>query len=128
MGVQNGNLAAGTAIITGTCDGSFNQFWAMDPDSGAPNTFLLRNEANPKECLSVPNKSMAIGAPLVIWPCKAVTDNQDQRWRRAGQFAVPIYNFNSGLQILGSGPKGSAVLQRDGRVPFTWMEGEVVIA
>jgi hypothetical protein len=29
---------------------------------------------------------------------------------------------------LGSGPKGSAVLQWDGRVPFTWQEGEVVKA
>ena len=120
MGVQGGNMAPGTTIITWACDGTNNQFWAMDFNSGAPNTFLLRNLANSSECLSVFNKALYLGAPLVIWPCKAFNDNQDQRWQRADAFSVPIYNFNSGLQILPSGSQGSAIVQWDGRVPYPW--------
>ena len=105
IGVTGGNMTPGTTVITWACDGTNNQYWAMDFNSGAPNTFLLRNLADPTQCLSVFNKALYLGAPLVIWPCKAFSDNQDQRWQRADAFSVPIYNFNSGLQILPSGPK-----------------------
>jgi hypothetical protein len=120
MGVTGGNMGPGTAVITWACDGTDNQFWAMDPNSGAPNTFLLKNLADPTECLSVFNKAQYLGAPLVIWPCKDVSDNEDQRWSRANLPKAPIYNFYSGLQILPSGPQGSAVVQWDGRVPYSW--------
>ena len=120
IGVTGGNMTPGTTVITWACDGTNNQFWAQDFNSGAPNTFLLRNLADPTQCLSVFNKALYLGAPLVIWPCKAFSDNQDQRWSRADAFSVPIYNFNSGLQVLPSGSQGSAVEQWDGRVPYPW--------
>jgi hypothetical protein len=66
------------------------------------------------------NKSLYPGAPLVIWPCKAFNDNQDQRWSRADAFSVPIYNFNSSLLILTSGPQGSAIVQWDTRALYPW--------
>lgn len=92
--------------------------------AGAPNAFLLKNLADPTECLSVSNKALYLGAPLVIWPCKAFNDNQDQRWQRADAFSAPIYNFYSGLQILPGGfmppGQGAAIVQWDGRVPYPW--------
>lgn len=127
MGVQGGNMTPGTAIITWACDDSLNQFWGLDTNSGAPNYFLLRNEADPSECLSVFQKSANIGAPLVIWPCKAVSDNQDQRWSLATAPSTVIHNFNSGLQIVSSNTQGSAVVQWDIRIPYFWMPMDFVI-
>src|SRR5215472_18557620 len=92
MGVQGGNMTPGTAIIDWTCDGSLNQLWTADPFSGATGAYLLRNAANPTECLSVFQKETTMRAPLVIWPCKDVSDNQDQRWSIASTIA-PIYNW-----------------------------------
>lgn len=121
MGVQGGNMTDGTAIITWKCDESSNQLWTADyANSGAPNTFLLRNAANPSDCLSVFNKATYLGAPLVIWHCKPTSDNQDQRWHSAAGPTIPIYNGNSGLQILPWGGQGAAVVQWDGRVPYAW--------
>ena len=124
FGVQGGNMAAGTPIISWQCDGSNNQQWSEDTNSGAPNTFLLRNLANPSECLSVWGEATYLDAPLVIWPCKAFNDNADQRWSRANTTSAPIYNFNSGLQILPGGfsppGPGAAIVQWDGRVPYPW--------
>ncbi len=125
MGVQGGNMTPGTAIIAWTCDGSPNQSWALDANSGAPNYFLMRNEANPSECLSVFQMATYNGAPLVIWPCKDFSDNQDQRWSLA---AAPsgiindfiVYNFNSGLLMLPLGSQGSQVVQWDGRAQYVW--------
>ena len=74
------------------------------------------------------NKATYLGAPLVIWPCKAFSDNQDQRWSRAGLPSAPMYNFNSGLQILPQGQQGSAVVQWDSRVPYSWTAMDFVIA
>jgi hypothetical protein len=128
MGVQGGNMTPGTAIISWTCDDSNNQFWGMDFNSGAPNYFLLRNLANPSECLSVLNKATNIGAPLVIWGCKKVSDNQDQRWQRADAYSVPIFNFNSSLQILPSGGKGSVIEQWDDRIAYPWVGMDFVLA
>lgn len=129
MGVQGGDMTPGTAIITWACDGTPNQHWALDSFSGAPNTFLLRNEANPNECLSVFEKAMYLGAPLVIWPCKDFSDNQDQRWSVADAPSTFIINFNSGLMILpwGSG-EGAAVVQWDGRAQYLWAPADFVIA
>jgi hypothetical protein len=78
MGVMGGNMAPGTAIITWACDGTSNQFWEFDEFTGTPGTFLLRNESNPGECLSVFQKATYAGAPLVIWPCKDSSDNQER--------------------------------------------------
>lgn len=128
MGVMGGNTTPGTPVITWACDGTPNQFWGLDPNSGAPNTFLLRNEANPGECLSVFESATYIGAPLVIWPCKAVSDNRDQRWSLADAHSVAIYNFNSGLQVVPSGPQGSDVVQWDGRIPYFWTANDFVIS
>ena len=119
MGVQGGNMTPGTAIIDWTCDGSLNQLWTADPFSGATGAYLLRNAANPTECLSVFQKETTMRAPLVIWPCKDVSDNQDQRWSIASTIA-PIYNWASGLQILPSGGQGSQIWLWDSRVPYVW--------
>lgn len=122
MGVMGGNMTPGTAIITWACDGTSNQFWEFDTNSGAPDTFLLRNSANPSECLSVFQKATYVGAPLVIWPCKGFDDNQDQRWSRSDFPSAPIYNFNSGLQIRPSARKarrsssGTSGLSTSGRI------------
>jgi hypothetical protein len=121
MGVQGGNMTPGTPIITWKCDESSNQLWTADyANAGAPNTFLLRNAANSNDCLSVFNKATYLGAPLVIWPCKGTGDNQDQRWYSAAGPTIPIYNGNSGLQILPLGGQNPAVVQWDGRVPYAW--------
>jgi hypothetical protein len=135
MGVQAGNVVAGTAIISWACDGTSNQSWAIDTRSGAPNTYLIRNESNPNYCLSVFAKATYMGAPLVIWPCKDFSDNQDQRWSFTNvpnipienAPSTPIYNANSGLQILPSGPQGSQIVQWDGRVPYYWAPRAFVI-
>jgi hypothetical protein len=126
MGVQGGNMTPGTVIITWTCDESLNQFWSMDSNSGASGYWLLRNGANPNECLSVFQKATYVGAQLVIWPCKAFNDNQDQRWSIADAHSVPILNFNSGLEILPSGSQGSAVVQWVNRVPYNWTFNDFV--
>lgn len=126
MGVMGGDMEPGTAIITWACDGTSNQFWEFDTDSGAPNTFLLRNSASPGECLSVFQKATYVGAPLVIWPCKGFNDNQDQRWSRSDFPHDPIYNFNSGLQIVPSGPQGSAVVQQDLGTLYFWADTDFV--
>jgi hypothetical protein len=130
MGVQGGNMTPGTAIITWACDGTPNQAWTPDANSGAPNYYLLRNEADPTECLSVFEKAMYNGAPLVIWPCKDFNDNQDQRWMLAAASGVNhfiIYNFNSGLLMLPSGSQGSQVVQWDGRAQYVWTAAGFVI-
>ena len=59
------------------------------------------------------------GWRLVIWPCKDVSINQDQRWSIASTNA-PIYNWASGLQILPSGGQGSQIWLWDSRVPYDW--------
>lgn len=129
MGVAGGNMTPGTPIITWGCDGSFNQHWGLDPDSGSPNTFLLRNERNPSECLSVDQKSRSVGAHLVIWTCKSVSDNQDQRWSIADAPTAAIINFNSGLQILpGGNRQGADVIQGATQAPFLWMRDDFVIS
>lgn len=125
MGVQGGNMAPGTDVIAWTCEDTPNQFWALDANSGAPNYYLMRNEANPSECLSVLQMATYNGAPLVIWPCKDFSGNQDQRWSLAGAPSghindFIIYNFNSGLLMLPLGSLGSQVVQWDGRAQYVW--------
>ena len=124
MGVQGGNMTPGTPIIDWTCDGSLNQMWALDGNSGQPGTWLLRNAADSAECLSVFQMETTMRAPLVIWPCKDFTTNQDQRWQIAPlSSSVPIYNWASGLQIVPSGTQGSQLWLWDSRVPYDWTAG-----
>lgn len=125
MGVQGGNMTPGTAIIDWTCDGSLNQRWALDGNSGAPGTWLFRNAANTTECLSVFNMETTTRAPLVIWPCKDPSNNQDQRWSLAPLSAsIPIINSASNLQIVPSlGAQGSQILLWDSRIPYDWTAG-----
>jgi hypothetical protein len=129
MGVAGGNMTPGTPIITWGCDGSFNQHWGLDPNSGVPNTYLLTNERDPSKCLSVDKKSTNAGAQLVIWPCKNVTDNQDQRWIIADLPTVVIRNWNSGLQIVPGGNRaGAEVIQGDPQAPsFLWHRDDFVL-
>jgi len=124
LGVYGGDMTPGTAIIDWTCDGSLNQLWALDPNSGAPGSYLFRNAANTSECLSVFQMETTMRAPLVIWPCKDQSSNQDQRWNVAvGAGTAPIYNWASGLQILPSGGQGSQIWLWDSRVPYKWTAG-----
>jgi galactose oxidase len=121
MGVQGGDMTPGTAIITWACDGTPNQHWTLDWFSGASNYFLLRNEANPNECLSVFEKAQYLGAPLVIWPCKDFSDNQDQRWSVSNAPSTFIINYNSGLMVIPNGSgQGATVMQWDGRAQYYW--------
>ena len=124
MGVQGGNMTPGTAIIDWTCDGSLNQLWALDGNSGAPGSWLFRNAADTTECLSVFQMETTMRAPLVIWPCKDFSINQDQRWTIAPlATTLPIYNWASGLQITPSGGQGSQLWLWDSRVPYKWTAG-----
>ena len=120
LGVQGGNMTPGTPIIDWTCDGSPNQLWGFDSNSGASGSDLIRNAADPTECLSVFQMETTMRAPLVIWPCKDQSNNQDQRWNIAAIASVPIYNWASGLQILPSGGQGSQIWLWDSRVPYKW--------
>jgi hypothetical protein len=120
MGVMGGNMNPGTAIISWPCDNSLNQDWSMDTNSGAPNTYLLRNGRDHTECLSVLNKSINPNAPLVIWPCKSNNDNQDQRWYIADAPQTQIINFNSQLQIAPAGGQGWPIEQWNGRASVLW--------
>jgi hypothetical protein len=128
MGVAGGNMTPGTPIIDWQCDNSLNQLWGLDLNSGTQNAYLLRNERNHSECLSVDQKSTNVGAHLVIWPCKSVSDNQDQRWIIADAPTAAIINFNSGLQILPGGDRaGAEILQGTNQVPFLWVRDDFVI-
>ena len=121
MGVQGGNMTPGTAIIDWTCDGSLNQLWTEDPNSGQPGYYLIENAANTTECLSVFQMETTNGAPLVIWPCKDQSSNQDQRWQ-APLFTniFPLRNSASNLQVVPSGGQGSQLGLWDSRIPFYW--------
>lgn len=124
MGVQGGNMTPGTAVIDWTCDGSLNQLWALDGNSGAPGSWLFRNAANTTECLSVFQMETTMRAPLVIWPCKDQSNNQDQRWTIAPlATTLPIYNWASNLQIVPSGGQGSQLWLWDSRIPYNWTAG-----
>jgi hypothetical protein len=124
MGVQGGNMTPGTAIIVWTCDGSLNQLWALDANSGANGAYLFRNAANTTECLSVFQMETTMRAPLVIWPCKDVSNNQDQRWDIPPlATTLPLRNWASNLVITPSAGFGSQLWLWDGRVNYPWTAG-----
>jgi hypothetical protein len=131
MGVQGGDSKVvannPAAIITWACDGTSNQFWSEDLNSGAAGYVLLRNGANPKECLSVLQMSQNLGAQLVIWQCKDPSQNQDQRWAIADAPTSLFINYNSNLIAvpLGSG-QGANVVQGDGRAQYHWSRADFV--
>ena len=132
MGVQGGDsqvVANNPApIITWACDGTSNQFWSEDLNSGAAGYVLLRNGANPSECLSVLQMAQNIGAQLVIWQCKVLSQNQDQRWSIADAPTSFIINYNSGLMAIPSGSgQGANVVQWDGRAQYHWSRADFVI-
>ena len=121
MGVQGGNMTPGTAIIAWTCDGSLNQLWTADSNSGQTGYYLFRNAADTTECLSVFQMETTNGAPLVIWPCKDQSSNQDQRWQVPPFTNIfPLRNWASNLQIVPSGGQGSQLWLWDSRVPYNW--------
>ena len=132
MGVQGGDnqvVAYNPApIITWACDGTSNQFWSEDFNSGAAGYVLLRNGANPNECLSVLQMSQNIGAQLVIWQCKDPSQNQDQRWSIADAPTTSIINYNSGLMAIPSGSGQAAnIVQWDIRVQYNyWSRADFV--
>lgn len=124
MGVQGGNMTPGTAVIAWTCDGSLNQQWTADPNSGQPGYYLIENAANTSECLSVFQMETTNGAPLVIWPCKDQSSNQDQRWSIVPLETniMPLRNSAApSLQIVPSGGQGSQLGLWDSRIPFYWV-------
>jgi ricin-type beta-trefoil lectin protein len=123
MGVQGGDMTPGTAIIAWACDGSLNQLWTADSNSGQTGYFLFRNAADPTECLSVFQMETTNGAPLVIWPCKDQSSNQDQRWA-APLFSTIFPLSNSAapnLQVVPSGGQGSQLGLWDSRIPYNWV-------
>jgi hypothetical protein len=132
MGVQGGDnqvVANNPApIITWACDGTSNQFWSEDFNSGAAGYVLLRNGANPNECLSVLQMSQNIGAQLVIWQCKGPSQNQDQRWSIADAPTTSIINYNSGLMAIPSGSGQAAnIVQWDIRAQYNyWSRADFV--
>jgi Ricin-type beta-trefoil lectin domain len=104
MGVAGGNsqVKDGTAIITWTCNGSADQTWILflvDPNQPS-GPYFIKNSVATSECLSVAAKSTSANARLVLWHCKAASDNQDQRWYLSGDRQSPyvyLWNYNSGL-------------------------------
>jgi hypothetical protein len=72
-------------------------------------------------------KAQYLGAPLVIWPCKNFSDNQDQRWSVANAPSTFIINYNSGLMMIPSGPQGSDIIQWDGRAQYYWSPMDFVV-
>lgn len=63
-----------------------------------------------------------MGAPLVIWPCKDQSSNQDQRWQVPPFTNIfPLRNSASNLQIVpSSGGQGSQLGLWDSRIPYNW--------
>ncbi len=132
MGVQGGDnqvVANNPApIITWACDSSYNQLWSEDLNSGAAGYVLLRNGANPNECLSVLQMSPDIRAQLVIWQCKDPSQNQDQRWSIADAPTSSFINYNSGLMALPlESGQGADVVQWDVRgAQYQWSRADFV--
>jgi hypothetical protein len=131
MGVQGGDsqvvINNPAPIITWACDGTNNQFWSEDTNSGAPGYVLLRNGANHNFCLSVNGMATNLGAQLVIWQCKDSSQNQDQRWAIADAPSTFIINYNSGLMVIPWGSQeGANVVQWDGRAQYHWSPQDFV--
>ena len=80
LGVAGGNVTNGTPIIVWRCNGNTDQTWTVDfiAQNGRP-PFLVRNGTNRNKCLSVANNSRNNGAQMVIWDCKPLETNKDQR-------------------------------------------------
>ena len=136
MGVAGGNskVQDGAAIITWTCNGSQDQTWVLalvDPNS--PNgPYFIENSVATSECLSVAAKSKSKDAQLVLWHCKAASDNQDQRWLFSSDRQAPyvyIGNENSGLDAtalnvgngawVGQEPQGNTWFPNDAWLSVT---------
>ncbi len=115
MGVAGGNskVQDGAAIITWTCDGTANQTWVLSAQSNG--TYLIENSVATSECLSVAAKSLSVGASVVLWHCKAASDNQDQEWYLPTDRSAPynyLWNFNSNLVATAEFTvNGAAVIQ-----------------
>jgi len=79
--VAGGNVTNGTPTIVWRCNGNTEQIWTVDfiAQNGRP-PFLVRNGTNRNKCLSVANNSRNNGAQMVIWDCKPLETNEDQRW------------------------------------------------
>jgi hypothetical protein len=139
MGVAGGNSAVqdGAAIITWTCNGSADQTWVLSlVDPNQPNgPYFIKNSVATSECLSVAAKSPSAGARLVLWHCKAASDNQDQRWYLFGDRQSPylyLSNYNSGLvaTALNTGKRcagGSGTAERH-LVPLGRLATRVTVA
>jgi hypothetical protein len=81
MGVAAGNMNNDTPIIQWRCNDNSDQTWL--PESLSINglgPFLLRNGSNRNKCLGVRNASTGFGTALVIFDCKPISVNIDQRW------------------------------------------------
>jgi hypothetical protein len=79
LGVSGASTAAGAAVVEWTCNGSADQQWIFKPTGGHANGWPLYNIVNLKshDCLGVAGGSMALGAPVVQWPCNG---HPDQEW------------------------------------------------
>src|SRR5262249_36987218 len=81
LGVQDGNMTPGTAVVQFTCNGHPDQVWNSDYTTFAneyPAGYaLLRNAQDSSKCLGVWQGGAFDGAQLVIWNCN---DHPDQEW------------------------------------------------
>lgn len=126
MGVAGGDtkVADGARIVVSLCDRSRSQTWlvvAVDPSS--PNgQFFIKNSVNTHECLSVQGKSTDEFARLVLWHCKAPSDNQDQQWSFSGDAGQPYsYVKNAWSFYFASAQNASVyapVVQVQGPAPW----------
>jgi hypothetical protein len=125
MGVAGGDskVADGANIITWSCDGTANQTWVIVPDSSTPNTYLIENSVATSECLSVARKSMSVGAQVVLWHCKAESDNEDQRWSFPSDRQAPyvyLNNWNSNLYAAAWFVGNGASIYQEQQIPAWW--------
>jgi hypothetical protein len=114
LGVADGKMQDGTAIIAWGCNGASDQTWTLDSSSGTLGAYLLRNGKDPFMCLSVAAKSMNPWVAVVLWHCKPTADNQDQRWYLTSDRQAPyiyLLNDNSDLVVAADQYWGAPAMQ-----------------
>lgn len=64
MGLQNGDVSNGNAVVVSNCDGQVSQGWWFDDDAAT-----LTHASNNDMCVDIPNGDFSSGNTLEVWDC-----------------------------------------------------------